>query len=195
MVRIFVTGVPSFFLVTPFFVALFVVASLFSSISADTAPKQKEVKKRCKGLPPGIQNAKKQRRERVLTALAVAAGASKVSYRQGLQLFDSGNGGTYFVLFKREALRLETSQADDSTVSAAANEELGTAALGADGRPFPAWMLRKKMEEKRTAGHPIDPRVEWFAFVRFGNALDFSLTLKPNSLVPYNNNNNNNIVF
>jgi hypothetical protein len=38
------------------------------------------------------------------------------------------------------------------------------------------------MEEKRTAGHPIDPRVEWFAF---GNALDFSLTLKPNSIVPY----------
>ena len=43
-------------------------------------------------------------------------------------------------------------------------------------------MLRKKLEEKRTAGHPIDPRVEWFAF---GNALDFSLTLKPNSIVPY----------
>ena len=79
----------------------------------------------------------------------------------------------------------QISQVDDSIVSAAANEELGPAALGPDGRPFPAWMLRNKMEEKRTAGHPFDPRVEWVSFVRFGDALDFSLTIKPKSLVPY----------
>jgi hypothetical protein len=53
------------------------------------------------GIRPGLQRAKKQHRERVLTALAVAAGASKVTYRQVLQLFDSGNGSTSFVLFKR----------------------------------------------------------------------------------------------
>jgi hypothetical protein len=57
-----------------------VVASLFSSNSAEIAPKQNEVKKRRKALRPGLEKAKKQHRERVLTALAVAAGASKVSY-------------------------------------------------------------------------------------------------------------------
>jgi hypothetical protein len=66
--------------------------------------------KRSKALRPGLEKAKKQQcelRERVLTARAVAAGASKVTYRQGVQLYGSSDGGNYFVLYKREPLRLE----------------------------------------------------------------------------------------
>jgi hypothetical protein len=72
------------------------------------APKQKEVEKR-KKLRPGLQKAKKQHRERVLTARAVAAGKSKVRFTQGLLLYDrdSGDGGQHFVLYKREKRRLE----------------------------------------------------------------------------------------
>ena len=54
-----------------------------------------------------------------------------------------------------------------------------------DGRLFPAWTLRDKMEDKRKAGHPINPRVEWFAYIRLGDAVDFPLATKPKSSVPF----------
>jgi hypothetical protein len=41
------------------------------------------------------------------------------------------------------------------------------------------------MEDKRKAGHPIDTRVEWFAYARLGDAVDFPLTIKPKSSVPF----------
>ena len=79
----------------------------------------------------------------------------------------------------------QVSTVEDRKVSAAADEELGAAARGSDGRLYPAWVLRNKMDDLRTAAHPIDPRVECFSYVELGDALDFSISIRPKSVAPY----------
>ena len=58
-------------------------------------------------------------------------------------------------------------QADDDTVLLGAEEELGSEAFGRDKKLYPPWILRHKMDAKRTSpsASAVDPRVHWFSYV------------------------------
>ena len=71
---------------------------------------------------------------------------------------------------------------DDLAILAAADGELGADARGPDGLRYPAWVLRKKIEDARVARHPVDARVMSFSYVELDG---LTVKLKPKVVVPY----------
>ena len=56
--------------------------------------------------------------------------------------------------------------ADEDAILLGAEEELGPDAFGPDEKLLPPWILRHKMEAKRTSAHgDVDSRVHWFSYV------------------------------
>ena len=108
------------------------------------------------------QKTAKKQRVREPTALAAAAAEGKLTYRKGLQLFDSDDGGKQFVLWKRQK-RLFPGEV--RSFDGAYYHELG--AVDVDGSNY----------KEKCEWSSIDEIEEWARSIRRGDAITSNLSV------------------